>query len=350
MLLYGAMLLAGYLEVLGPPAPMFRGPVFAELHRDGEFVIKTYAVVCMAVFVTRHLTSQVAGALDAREREVRARDRALAESRERIDELHARRARFMRTAAHQLKSPLTGIQTLATLIADGEVAGPEAAGVINKIIRRCREAIAQVEELLTLARIREAPSERHGVARTPLLTALNNVVERYRDLAQAKRQQLHCGPIEDGRSDEMESLCVQVDSRDLEVAVGNLTDNAIKYSPEGGTVTVRYGAEGDRAVVRVRDTGPGVAPDNQESIFDEFRRGHHALAARTPGTGLGLAIVREIMEQARGGVSVRSPVNAKDTEHPGAEFQLRLPRCPTGRQSADDGQPPAALQRNGIGR
>jgi signal transduction histidine kinase len=140
---------------------------------------------------------------------------------------------------------------------------------------------------------------------------------------------------------------VEVDSRDLEDAVGNLIDNAIKYTPEGGQVTVSYGAEGDRAVVRVRDTGPGVALENQESIFDEFRRGHHALAARTPGTGLGLAIVREIMEQARGHVSVRSPVKVNGSDNPGSEFELQLPPCLPGRQADAGGSPPAGLHKTG---
>ena len=81
----------------------------------------------------------------------------------------------MRTAAHKLKSPLTGIQTLATLVADAEVRGPTVAGVIDKIIRRCREAIEQVEELLTLARIRDAPGKRNQVARTRLGDALTQL-------------------------------------------------------------------------------------------------------------------------------------------------------------------------------
>jgi signal transduction histidine kinase len=252
----------------------------------------------------------------------------------------------MRTAAHQLKSPLTGIQMLATLIADAEVRGPAIAGVIDKIIRRCREAIEQVEELLTLARIRDAPDERHRVARTPLGDALTQVWEHYADLAGSKQQELlwrladgpltDVPPVKGGRDvDSLNAWCVRVDSRDLEDCLDNLLDNAVKYTPKKGRITISCAREGDWAVVRVRDTGPGIDPELQESIFDEFRRGHHALAARTAGTGLGLTIVREIVEQAGGRVSLRSPVadsrRSGTGENPGSEFELRLPLCPSGR-------------------
>ncbi len=334
MLLYGGLLLGSYLDVLAPPAPMFRGEFFVGLHGNGEFVLKTYAVVCIAILVTWHLASQVAAVLDARERQLRARDQALEESRQWIDELHARRVRFMRTAAHQLKSPLTGIQTLATLIADGEVTGLATAGVIHKIVRRCREAVAQVNELLTLARIRDAPSERHRAARTPLTATIRRVVDKYRELAAGKGQKLEWRGRDGQPAAGGDEFWVNVDARDLEDCIGNLVDNAVKYTPDGGQITVSHQEDGDWVAVRVRDNGPGIEAALQEAVFDEFRRGNQALAARTPGSGLGLSIVREIVEQADGYVSVRSPVPDGPGPGPGAEFVLRLPRC---KEPAPDG-------------
>jgi len=327
MALYGLLLLSEYTGLLAAPFPLFGGQVFADLHAHGDLVAKTFAAVCFGVFGTWHMTSQVAAALDARESEVRARDAALDRSRREIDELVLRRARFMRTAAHQLKSPLTGIQTMAKVIADQEVDATGAAALIGKIIRRCRDAIGHVEELLTLARIKESPRTRHRVARTYLADMIATVAQKYRPFADHKDITFACPVPADANQLPREASCVRVDARDLEDCLGNLVDNAIKYTPARGRVELSCAYRGNFAVVRVRDTGPGIEPGMQQSIFDEFRRGNHALVTRIPGSGLGLSIVREIVEQAGGSVTVTSPINKLEGAAPGSEFELQLPLC-----------------------
>ncbi|MCP4246017.1 MAG: HAMP domain-containing histidine kinase [bacterium] len=331
MALFGALLLAEHSGWLTVAHPLFGSEPFAGLHTHGDLVIKTYVAVCFGVFATLHLTSQVATALDTRETEVRSRDLALERSRQEIEELIVRRARFMRTAAHQLKSPLTGIKTMAGLIADGVVEGPAAAELIGRIVRRCADAIGQVEELLTLARIKESPASRHRVARTHLADVINTVAEKFRPLAESQGLELVCD-LPPGQDDlPRPSSCVRVDARDLEDCLTNLVDNSFKYTHQGGRVEVSCACNRSEAVVQIRDTGVGIDPELLETIFDEFRRGHQALATRIPGSGLGLSIVREIVEQAGGSVTVRSPLGKPDAEAdgrgPGSEFELRLPLC-----------------------
>lgn len=318
MALYGLLLLGEYSGVLATPYPLFGGQALADLHTNPHLVVKSYAVVCIGVFATWHLTSQVAAALDEREREVRTRDQALERSYRKIEEMQARRARFMHTAAHQLKSPLTGIQTMAKMICDGVVDSEGALALIEKVIRRCKEAIEHIEELLTLARIKESPSTRHRVARTDLANTVATVVERHRPMADVKGITVHWEV-------SPQTIRVQVDARDLEDCLGNLLDNAIKYTPDAGRVEVSCACEADQVIIRVRDNGPGIAPEVQKSIFDEFRRGHYALAAGIAGSGLGLSIVREIVEQADGSVTVKSPVNQAEETAPGSEFEVRFP-------------------------
>ena len=323
MALYGLLLLGEYSGVLAAPCPLFGGQALADLHSNPHLVVKSYAVVCIGVFTTWYLTSQVATALDEREREVRTRDQALERSYRKIEEMQVRRARFMHTAAHQLKSPLTGIQTMAKMICDGVVDSEGALGLIEKIIRRCKEAIEHIEELLTLARIKESPSTRHRVARTDLANVLATVVDRQQPMADAKGITIHWKVSPD-------TIRVQVDARDLEDCLGNLLDNAVTYTPDAGRVEVSCIGEADQAIIRVRDNGPGIDPEVQKSIFDEFRRGHYALAAGIPGSGLGLSIVREIVEQAGGAVSVKSPVNEAEAAAPGSEFEVRFPTWSAG--------------------
>lgn len=105
-------------------------------------------------------------------------------------------------------------------------------------------------------------------------------------------------------------------------AVDNLVSNAIKYTPDGGQVTVSTGVEGDYAVVRVSDTGYGIPPDKLEAIFEPFVRVKNPHTAHIHGTGLGLSLVKTFAEAHGGTVSVRS------TQNVGSEFALHLPIRP----------------------
>ena len=327
MVLYGLMLLGEHYGWWPAPHPLMGHHAFAAIHSDGLIVLKMYAVVGIAVLVTWYLSSQVARALDVQEETMWAQNRALLHARQEIETLQARRARFMRTAAHQLKHPLTGIATMANLIVAGNTDEASSHLLTQKIIRRCRDAMIRVDELLTLARLKESPGVRHGVASTSLDSVVTKMVERYEPVALDKQQTFRCELAFTPRAEGCREICVKVDPRDLEDCVANLVENSIKYTPEGGSICVVHYREGDQGVVRVRDNGPGIDPETQKYLFDEFRRGNQALAQRIAGSGLGLAIVREVVEQAGGSVQVRSPVT-DDPAHPGTEFELRFPVCP----------------------
>ena len=308
------------------------------LYGQPEYVTIVVTVVAGAVFGTLYFTDRIGKILDRREEMLIHMNAALEQSRQAIADLQARRSRFMQTAAHQLKSPLAMVQTLSNLIRDGIVSDEKGIqATCDKIVRRCREGIAQVTELLVLARVQDGDPQRHRQAVTDVSDVVDNVWQRYRSAAESKqlafeRQVTSAGP-----------LLAHVDAADLADCVGNLIDNAIKYTPAGGTVTVRVvsGAEpaakrdlpppprsapgrahDDYVCVIVQDTGIGLGDSvalledgtpAAGSIFDAFRRGDTALSAGIPGTGLGLTIVREVVRQAGGYVHVRSKVGEGST-------------------------------------
>jgi signal transduction histidine kinase len=112
---------------------------------------------------------------------------------------------------------------------------------------------------------------------------------------------------------------VDVDPTLFRQAVANLVENAIKYTPSGGSVTLRaFQAEG-RQMVRVVDTGLGIAPTDQARLFERFYRARRKETLREKGTGLGLAIVKSIAEQHGGRVSIESRLGA------GSTFSLEIP-------------------------
>lgn len=316
------------------------------LYSQAGYVAAAVVALSCGVFGTLYFSLRIVAALDARERRLRAAHEALQQSQAAVQDLQARKSRFMQTAAHQLKSPLAIIQTLAGLIHDRIVTGDAVVATSEKITRRCQDGISAVTELLTLARAQEATPERHTGATAHADQIVRKVFHRYELIAHAKGLATSC-TVQPGSS-----LSVRVHPGDLADCVVNLLDNAVKYTPEGGAVRVRVersqlasfqsnpsgngqadaaATEGDWVSISVEDTGAGIdpaelvdptTPENgvsTGSIFDAFRRGNNALQAGIPGSGLGLSIVRAIVEQAGGRLEVRS------TPGQGSQFTLRFP-------------------------
>ncbi|HVP10555.1 MAG TPA: HAMP domain-containing sensor histidine kinase [Phycisphaerae bacterium] len=300
------------------------------LYQSPEYVVSLFAVVACGIMGMLYFTLHIATQLSDRERQLRRVVDALWQSQLAITDLQQRRSRFMQTAAHQLKTPLAVVQTLAGLISDGVIQGEAIGDTCKKIMFRCRDGINQVTELLTLARLQEADPGKRPPSPTDVRKVLADLCQKNAPLAEGKQITLSM------QVPEGVDLSVEVAPDDLRDCVGNLIDNAIKFTFGPGKVTVTAGrcdasaltadttepasavAAGPDATgvfVSVSDTGMGIdpstlrgrgGPGGEGSIFDAFRRGNQALAAGISGTGLGLSIVREVVEQSGGQIHVRS--------------------------------------------
>ncbi len=307
-----------------------------------DYVAAALVVMAAGVFAMLYFTLHITGRLERRERELYEAHAALRQSGVAMADLQQRRARLLQVAAHQLKGPLVSIETLAGLLADSVVPPEALARTYERIRQRCREGVQQVTELLTLARVQRADPSRHRHSVCDVARVAREVCTRYAAVAEGKGVRL------DLHLPEYAETSALVDPADLTDCLSNLLDNAIKYTPGPGTVSVTVGpvtavdqlgrrvggpesgeyAEGDareaidaaplpgdQVAVTVTDTGMGldaqsiaeiVRPEENGSVFDAFRRGNNALEAAIPGTGLGLAIVREVVEQSGGRIYVRS--------------------------------------------
>ncbi len=345
--LFAAMAL-GQLAGLLPWYPLLPHLEPTRLQGDADYVVLTTVTVALAIFGTMYFTDRIGRILDQREDMLIRLNAALVESRQAIQELQQRRSRFMQTAAHQLKSPLAMVQTLANLIRDGIVT--DKAGILatcDKIVHRCRDGMSQVSELLALARVQEADPRRHSKARCDLAVVVTELYGRYLPVAREKGVELTW------QCRTSQSMQVRVDPQDVADCVGNLVDNAVKYTPAGGHVRIvalrgqrrlpdRPDGDGRRqefAFVVVRDTGMGIpelaasSATGAGSIFDAFRRGHAAVAAGIPGTGLGLSIVREVVEQAGGYLHAYSEPGR------GSNFTVAFPVIEEGSLGGRAGEP-----------
>jgi signal transduction histidine kinase len=342
-LLYAGMCLAQLCGWL-PYHPFLPQLGLISLHELPTYVAIVASVNALAIFGTLYFTDCIGRVLDRREDMLIKTSAALEQSRRAIQELQHRRSRFMQTAAHQLKSPLAMMQTLAGLIRDGIVQDPPSIqATCEKVARRCEEGMGQVAELLTLARVQDADPRRHREALSDVRQVVTELCARYAPLAAEKHIDFQW------RIPDTGELLVHVHRADLTDCVGNLIDNAIKYTPDGRHVQVAvvpgksapasddlpapptppaHRSIADYVFVLVQDTGIGLG-DAAEflvgggpvtgSIFDAFRRGEAALAAGIPGAGLGLSIVREVLQQSGGYIHVKSRPNA------GSKFTVAFP-------------------------
>ncbi len=219
---------------------------------------------------------------------------ALAASRDRQRQLVA-------DAGHELRTPLTSLRTNLDLLAQAGVELPEHAR--SELIEDVRAQIAElttlIGDLVELARDEPLPTV---VERVDLADVADRALTRVRRRAPGVSFEL-----------DVEPWWVTGDSAALERAVTNLLDNAAKWSPQGGTVTIRLS---DGALV-VDDEGPGIATDDLPHVFDRFWRSDESRAM--PGSGLGLSIVAQVVERHAG------EVTAGPAPTGGARLVLRLP-------------------------
>ncbi len=231
--------------------------------------------------------------------------RAFNATLDRLEDLFLQQRRFLADVSHELRTPLTIIQGQAQLIRRTGECDPEAVADIEREAERLARL---VEDLLFLARaeVGALPLRREPV---DLDVVLMKVARQARLLAQAKRQRLII--------EHVEPLPVQGDPDRLTQAVLNLVSNAIQYTPEEGRITLGARREGAWAKLWVRDTGPGIPPEDLPHIFERFYRADRS--RQRTGFGLGLSIVRWIAELHQGKVTVDSTLGQ------GTTFTLWLP-------------------------
>lgn len=248
---------------------------------------------------------------------------------------------FVADASHELRTPLTSIQGFAGALLDGALSGEEgqtqAALIITEESRRMSNL---VEDLLYLSRV-EALRPNARQDKVSASTIVNEIVRRLTHLAEVRNLSVNVvgssGPMIIGDPGQLDHL------------VGNLIQNAIKYTPDGGTITITTGHEspasralaGARGFIRVHNTGTVIPESDLPHIFDRFYRVDKSRARVAEGSGLGLAIAKEIARRHGGDIQVTS------TPATGTTFTVFVP-CPddpprtnvrnpdvkTGRQSA----------------
>ena len=234
-----------------------------------------------------------------------------------VRRLERMRQDFVANVSHELKTPLAVITSTIEALQDGAVLDVEARGVfLGQISQEADRLGALIHDLLSLARIEsgEAGLELQPV---PLDRAIIDCLERHQPRAESKTLTLVEKPPPDAPPD----IAALADPHALRQILDNLVDNAIKYTRNGGRITVRWNAKPDEVSFEVEDTGIGIPVRDQPRIFERFYRVDKARSRELGGTGLGLAIVKHLVQAMHGSVRVASQVEV------GTTFKVTLPRA-----------------------
>ena len=251
---------------------------------------------------------------------------ALHEANERLAAADRQKDEFLAMLAHELRNPLAPIRNAAHILRAIGSQDPKVQRQHDVIDRQVAHMAHLLDDLLDVSRVTRGKIElqRRSV---PLGEVLSRSVEAASPLLQARRHTLHFSlpPV---------GLHIEGDFDRLIQIVGNLLNNAAKYTEEGGQIWLEANREGEQAVIRVRDTGVGIAPDLLPRVFDLFVQADRSLAREQGGLGIGLTMVRTLAELHGGTVEVSSEGRGK-----GSEFVVRLPALPEAEPEAEAGMP-----------
>ena len=225
--------------------------------------------------------------------------------------------RFIADAAHQMKTPLAGMRMQSEL-ALRQVDPGEIHRSLEQLAKSSESATRLVNQLLALARAENQPHAGLAFEEIELGALAVSVVQ---DWVQAS----FAHDIDLGYEPHDEAVVIAGNAMMLRELLSNLIDNALRYTPAGGSVTVRVrggGSSGEHALLEVEDTGPGIAPAERAHVFERFYR---ILGNSASGSGLGLAIVREIAGQHNAEVDIFNNPRSLSKKFPGSLFRLTFP-------------------------
>jgi two-component system, OmpR family, phosphate regulon sensor histidine kinase PhoR len=281
-----------------------KGLAAADPHRE-EFDVTGPGARHLAVYVSRFPGHGMPGAV------------VVIDDTTDVKQAERMRQDFIANASHELKTPLAVIKSSVESLIDGAAEDPvERTEFLEQVAKEADRLANLIQDMLSLSKIESGGLKLEPRA-VPLGRAITDCVERHHPRADAKTLTMVERPPADVPSD----VAVWADPDALRQVLDNLVDNAIKYTSNGGRITVRWGATADAVSFEVEDTGIGIAEADQPRVFERFYRVDKARGRDQGSTGLGLSIVKHLLQAMRGQVRVNSKLGK------GTTFRVTLPRA-----------------------
>ena len=236
-----------------------------------------------------------------------------------LEQAEAMRRDFVANVSHEIRTPLTVltgfVETLQTL----DLEAPDRARYLAMMAQQAARMQSVVQDLLTLSRLEGSPLP--GMAEwTPVSSLLQRCEEESRALSALLTQNQAQGHVLEFDTGAAQWQDIAGSPAELQSALSNLISNAVRYTPGGGRIVVRWERAADGgAVFSVQDTGPGIAPEHIPRLTERFYRVDRSRSRETGGTGLGLAIVKHVLQRHGASLDIRSTLGK------GSTFSVHLP-------------------------
>ncbi|GAB4385903.1 MAG: hypothetical protein Kow0022_13470 [Phycisphaerales bacterium] len=301
------------------PAPLPLGAVAGSGPLDGRYALTLLVVHPLLFFLVAVLLTNLVRALRQADADRQSKARELAR-------LSAMRREFLRVVLHDINSPIGVVTMLVRHVRQGlsGPVNPEQAEALDRSLRQLDNVTSLLRDMRLLSELESADLSDH-MTEVSLTFLIDEVLEELQDLAREHRHTLTAS-----RNDT--AGLVWGVPRLLKQAIANYVTNAIKYTPDGGIITIRCIEQDGNVRVEVSDDGIGISEQDQERLFQDFSRparNHHSMR-NVPGIGLGLSLVRRIAEMHSGRVGVCS------TPGRGSTFWIELPSCRNAASNAAD--------------
>ena len=221
---------------------------------------------------------------------------------------------FVSNVSHELRTPLTSVKSYLEALDEGALSEPVAPDFIRVSLDETNRMMRMVRDLLHLSRIDNANShlDVELINFTAFITFILNRFDKMRSQDQEKKYELV-------RDYPITSVWIEIDTDKMTQVIDNILNNAIKYSPDGGKITVSMKTTDDQMILSISDQGLGIPKEDLPKIFDRFYRVDKARSRAQGGTGLGLAIAKEIIKQHNGFIWAKSEYGK------GSTFTIVLP-------------------------
>jgi signal transduction histidine kinase len=242
---------------------------------------------------------------------VTLRTQALANANKKLEALHKEKDAFLAVLTHDMRTPLTSIKGYASILRDRELAREQQVQITKVILHSQDTLLGIVNNILEIEKLQSGIPVLLEYSNFDLALIVKAAAESIEAQASEKKISLHYEAVPS-------PVIISADVKKIERVLLNLISNAVKYTPEGGKVSIDTRVNGRHAVVEVKDNGYGIPAEELPYIFERFSRvkKHQSMAV---GTGLGLAIVKSLVEAHNGAISVVSG------EGVGSTFTVKLP-------------------------
>ena len=221
---------------------------------------------------------------------------------------------FVSNVSHELRTPLTSVKSYLEALDEGALTEPVAPDFIKVSLDETNRMMRMVTDLLHLSRIDNATShlDVELINFTAFITFILNRFDKMKSQDEEKKYELM-------RDYPITSVWIEIDTDKMTQVIDNILNNAIKYSPDGGKITVSMKTTDDQMILSISDQGLGIPKEDLPKIFDRFYRVDKARSRAQGGTGLGLAIAKEIIKQHKGFIWAKSEYGK------GSTFTIVLP-------------------------